>query len=97
MITLRPRWYESAGAILRTKVKVRSRCCKCETLLRVDLQDVVARHGERHCLVDRLDRCRMVGCEGSVSYLATQTYGGEWTSLVRDPWLAEKMGVSAQA
>ena len=87
VIALWPRWMNSAGTMLRINALVRSRCAKCGTLLRVELGDVVARHGAGHSLVDRLDRCRMVGCDGSAFYLASRTYGREWTTLLRDPAL----------
>lgn len=87
IIALWPRWLDSAGAMLRMNALVRCRCAKCGTLLRVDLEDIVARHGPGHSLVDRLDRCRMVGCDGSAFYLASRTYGREWTTLLRDPVL----------
>ena len=31
----------------------------------------------------------MVGCAGTAFYLATRTYDGEWTVLLRDPALLE--------
>lgn len=85
--TLWPRWMESAGAMLRMNALVRSRCSLCGTLLRVELADVVARHGPSSSLIDRLERCRMVGCSGSTFYLASRTYGREWTALLREPAL----------
>ncbi len=87
IFALWPRWMDSAGTMLRMNALVRTRCSKCGTLLRVDLEDVVARHGSCHSLVDRLDRCRMVGCGGSTFYLASRTYGRDWTTLLRDPVL----------
>lgn len=54
-------------------------------MMRVDLHDVVARHGPGYSLVEKLVRCRMVGCISLTFYLASQTYGGEWTTLLRDP------------
>lgn len=70
--------------MLRLNAKLRSRCCACGTLMRVDLGEMVARHGPGHGLIDRLDRCRMVGCAGSVFYLAARAHGQDWTMLVRD-------------
>lgn len=87
IVPLWPRWMDSAGAMLRVKALVRARCAQCGTLLRVELEDVVARHGPGFSLVDRLDRCRMVGCMGSTFYLVSRTYGREWTTLLRDPGL----------
>ncbi len=48
--------------MLRMKALVRSRCCQCGTLMRVEMEDVVARHGDSYSLVDKLERCRMVEC-----------------------------------
>lgn len=87
IVALWPRWMDSAGEMLRMNALARTRCSKCGTLLRVELEDVVARHGSGYSLVDRLERCRMVGCIGSAFYLASRTYGREWTTLLRDPAL----------
>ena len=54
---------------------------------RADLNDIVARHGPGYSLVDKLERCRMVECISSTFYLASRTYGGQWTTLLRDPEL----------
>lgn len=87
IIALWPRWMESAGEMRRMQALVRTRCAQCGTLLRVDLDDIVARHGAGYSLVDGLERCRMVGCAGTSFYLASRTYGGAWTTLLRDPGL----------
>ncbi len=92
IVPLWPRWMDSVGAMLRMKVLVRARCTQCGTLLRIELEDVVARHGPGYSLVDRLDRCRMVGCIGAAFYLVSRTYGGEWTTLLRDPGLLASFG-----
>lgn len=80
---------EKAGDLLRMKALVRSRCRKCGTLMRVEMEDIVARNGPTYSLVDKPERCRMVECIGSTFYLATRTYGGRWTTLLRDPKLIE--------
>lgn len=87
IVALWPRWMESAGTMLRMNAQVRSRCCKCGALLRVELEDVVARHGPGYSLVDKLERCRMVGCVGSTFYVTSRTYGRDWTTLLRNPAL----------
>ncbi|WP_242187183.1 hypothetical protein [Sphingomonas sp. CARO-RG-8B-R24-01] len=56
-------------------------------MIRIELEDIVARHGPAYSLVDKLERCRMVGCIGSTYYLAARTYGRKWTALLRDPQL----------
>lgn len=87
IIALWPRWMETAGEMLRMNAQVRTRCCKCGTLMRAELEDVVARHGPGFSLIDRLERCRMVACIGSTFYLVSRTYGREWITLLRDPKL----------
>ena len=89
VVALWPRWMESAGEMLRMNAQVRTRCCKCGTLMRAELEDIVARHGPGHSLIDKLERCRMVECHGSKFYLVSRTYGREWTMLLRDPKLIE--------
>ena len=86
---------DSAGTMLRMKALVRSRCAKCGTLLRVELEDIVARHGPGYSLFDQLERCRMVGCVGSTFYVAARTYGQEWAALLRDPALLESFAMLA--
>ncbi len=73
--------------MLAMNALVRTRCTQCGTLLRVELEDIVARFGPEHSLVDRLDRCRMVGCVGTTFYLVSRSYGRAWTRLLRDPAL----------
>ncbi len=87
IVALWLRWMDSAGDMLRMKALVRIRCCKCWTLMRAELEDIVTRHGTAYSLVDKLERCRMVECEGSTFYLVSRTYGSEWVTLVRDPRL----------
>lgn len=86
---------DNAGTMLRMNALVRSRCAKCGTLLRVEIEDIVARHGAGYSLFDRLERCRMVGCVGSTFYVASRTYGQEWAALLRDPALLESFAMLA--
>ncbi len=97
IVTLLPRWTDHVGSMLRVNALVRTRCAKCGTLLRVELEDVVARHGPNHSLVDRLERCRMVGCVGSTFYLASRTYGRAWLTMLRDPALIADLDAIAPA
>lgn len=55
--------------------------------MRAELEDIVARHGSDYSLVDKLERCRIVECEGSTLYLASRTFGRKWITLLRDPRL----------
>jgi hypothetical protein len=82
----------SAGEMLRMNALSRTRCCHCGTLLRAELKDIVVRHGLNYSLIDKLERRRMVECVASTFYLATRTYGGQWTTLLRDPGLIEAFG-----
>jgi hypothetical protein len=88
-VALWPRWMDSLAEMPPMNALVRTRCATCGTLLRVERLDVVARHGAIHSLVDKLERCRMVGCIGSAFYVTSRTYGGAWTTLLRDPALVE--------
>ena len=97
IIALWPRWTDSAGSMLGMNALVRSRCVKCGTLLRVELEDIVARHGVGYSLVDRLERCRMVGCIGTTFFLASRTYGREWMTLLRDPAIVRRFEQLAPA
>lgn len=97
IVTLLPRWMDHVGSMLRVNALVRTRCAKCGTLLRVELEDVVARHGPGYSLVDRLERCRMVGCVGSTFYLASRTYGRAWLTMLRDPALIADLDAIAPA
>ena len=90
VIALWPRWTDSAGLMLGMNALVRSRCVKCGTLLRVELGDVVARHGSACSLVERRERWRMVGCIGTTFFLASRTYGREWITLLRDPAIVRR-------
>jgi hypothetical protein len=87
IVALWPRWMDSAGDMLRMRAMVRTRCWKCGTLMRAELEDIVARHGSNYSLVDKLERCRIVECDGSTLYLASRTFGRKWITLLRDPRL----------
>jgi hypothetical protein len=72
IVPLWPRWMDSVGTMLRMKALVRARCTQCGTLLRIELEDVVARHGPGYSLVDRLDRCRLADLRGRVDDAAAR-------------------------
>jgi hypothetical protein len=86
-ILLWPRWMERAGPLLEIAAHLRSCCSQCQTLLRVEPADLVARRGPGHPLIDTLERCTKVGCAGSTYYLARRGFDSDWTALVRDPGL----------
>src|SRR3546814_11314495 len=64
-----PDWMRTAGALLRSNSLVRSHCRVCGALLRIDLASLVARHGADWNLIDRRERCAIVGCAGTSVYL----------------------------
>ncbi|MDE0877376.1 MAG: hypothetical protein OSB00_01750 [Sphingomonas bacterium] len=84
LLTHWPEWMRTAGALLRSNSLVRSRCSVCEALLRVDLAALAARHGPDWSLIDRRERCAVVGCAGSSVFLASWTYGRAWRELSSD-------------
>jgi hypothetical protein len=85
--TLWPSWTANIGAMQRIGAHIRSQCCNCGTQLRVDVDDLVARYGPAASLIDVLDRCAVVGCSGSIFYLAARTYDRPWLTLLRSPML----------
>src|SRR3546814_13585662 len=92
-----PDWMRTAGALLRSNSLVRSHCRVCGALLRIDLASLVARHGADWNLIDRRERCAMVGCAGSSVYLASWTrseerrVGKECVSKCRSRWVSEHL------
>jgi len=77
------------------KIQVRTRCRRCDVLMRSDLSDLAGRYGANMCLIDRQERCRMVGCDGAAFYLATPRYGGPWHILLADPRLMKGLDLGA--
>lgn len=89
--TLWPSMLQTVGAMQKRNIHVRSQCRRCGALMRVDLGDLVARHGAGWSLIDTQDRCRMVACDGAVFYLAARSYGAEWRVLLDDAGLRETL------
>lgn len=87
--TLWPLAMRSVGAMARRNMLVRSQCRQCGALMRVDLADLVARHGEGWSLIDAQERCRMVACNGAAFYLASRTYGAPWRQLIENVQLLD--------
>jgi len=86
-----PTWTRTVGAMNARNILVRSQCRRCGALMRVDLADMVARHGAGWSLIDVQERCRMVACEGAAFYLAARTYGAPWRMLVESAEVREGM------
>jgi hypothetical protein len=79
----------TVGAMRKRNIHVRSQCRRCGALMRVDLDDLVARHGAGWSLIDKQERCRMVACDGAAFYLAARAYGAPWRLLINNPALQE--------
>ena len=82
-----PAWMRTVGDLRAQGALVRSTCCQCRTQLRVDLAAMLTVKGISWSLIDRLERCSVVGCGGSIYYQAARSYGRPWTILLRDPSL----------
>jgi hypothetical protein len=83
--TLWPRWTETIGATAAPGVRVRSCCCQCGAVQRVDLAALIARHDSARSLINALDRCTLVGCIASIHYLTQRSLDRRWMLMVRDP------------
>ena len=84
IITLWPWWMRSTGLLARTNSRVRTRCPGCGALMRVDLADILARHGPDGSLIDRREDCRLVECTGRAFYMAQWSYGQAWRIMLSD-------------
>ncbi len=64
---------------------------------RVDASIQVLRFGGTGSPIDQRDTCTVVGCHGSVFYLAARTYGRQWIALDTrgDPRVDAPLGVNA--
>ena len=84
IITLWPWWMRSTGLLASTNSRVRTRCPQCGALMRVDLADILARHGPDWSLIDRREDCRLVECTGRAFYMAQWSYGQAWRVMLTD-------------
>jgi hypothetical protein len=82
MDRLFPRWTSSWGALARANAHVRSQCRLCGIQQRVDASVQALRFGASASPLDQLDRCSVVGCHGSVYFLAARSYGRQWLTLL---------------
>lgn len=78
----RPRWMNTAGALHATHALVRSVCSNCGEEFREETSDLVARYGSTAVLIGKRERCRLVGCDGSVTFKAARRYGQPFIALV---------------
>lgn len=65
-----PHRYQTVGAMAAEGVAVRAWCRSCGLVLEVSPAMLAAYHGPDFSLVNRLARCRKVGCSGEVFFLA---------------------------
>lgn len=79
---LRPQWMTTAGALHSTHALVRSVCSTCGEEFREETADLVARYGSSAVLVGKRERCRLVGCDGSVTFKATRRYSQPFIALM---------------
>lgn len=79
---LRPRWMNTAGSLHTTHALVRSVCSTCGEEFREETADLVARYGPTAVLVGKRERCRLVGCDGSVTFKAARRYGQPFVALI---------------
>jgi hypothetical protein len=79
---IRPRWMNTAGALHATHALVRSVCSKCGEEFREETADLVARYGSTAVMIGKRERCRLVGCDGSVSFKAARRYGLPFVPLL---------------
>ena len=84
-----PAWTRTLDEMVRRLARARSRCRRCHTLLRVDLETLRQQRGGSACLINRTDRCAVVGCNGTVYYLSAPATGAVYHVLIGDPALLE--------
>ncbi|MBH0115012.1 hypothetical protein I5E68_18865 [Novosphingobium sp. YJ-S2-02] len=87
-----PRWASTWGELARTNALARSQCRCCGMQQRVDVSIQILRFGANGSPIDLRDKCMVVGCHGTVFYLAARTYGRQWIAL--DP-RSDPRGTSA--
>lgn len=92
-----PKWATTWGALAASKALVRSQCRRCGVQLRVDARVQSLRFGAIGVTKNMTDRCTMVGCHGSVFYLAARTYGRQWIALVTSEALRSAIADAAPA
>ncbi len=92
-----PRWAATWGELARTNALARSQCRCCGMQQRVDLSIQILRFGANGSPINLRDKCMVVGCHGSVFYLAARTYGRQWIALDTrgDPRVDAPQGVNA--
>jgi len=82
--TFFPKWAANLASLYSTKSLVRSQCYCCGIQQRVDLPAKIAHLGPGASLIDRAERCSIVGCQGQLFFLCATTYGRQWIPLVSE-------------
>ena len=76
-----PEWL-TVDAMAANGVEVRAWCRKCSLVLKVSPAMLATYHGPDFSLINRLARCRQVGCDGEVFFMANGR--GRFESLLFD-------------
>ncbi len=77
-----PTQWLTVGAMAASGTDVRAWCRKCSLVLKVSPAMLAAYHGPDFSLMNRLTKCRQVGCDGTVFFLANGR--GRFESLLTD-------------
>lgn len=80
-----PAWTRTLDAMIAGMATARSRCRRCHILLHVDLGALRQRLGGSATLIDRADACAVVGCGGTIYYVAAPATGAAYYVLVGEP------------
>ena len=84
-----PAWTRTLDEMIRRLARARSRCRRCHTLLHVDLEALRGQLGGEASLINRIDACAVVGCQGTVYYLGAVATGATYHVLVDEILLLE--------
>lgn len=86
-----PAWTQSLDAMARNLAQARSRCRRCHSLLHVDPACLRATLDGAASLIDRSAPCAVVGCGGTVCYLAAPATGAAYHVLTTAPALLDRV------
>jgi hypothetical protein len=84
-----PAWTRTLDEMIRHVARARSRCRRCHTLFHVDLEALRGRLGAKASLINRIDACAVVGCQGTAYYLGAMATGTAYHVLVDEAVLLE--------
>jgi hypothetical protein len=72
---------ETVEAMIRLGWQLRTRCPRCQTVLRADLYQVAATRGPRFGLWNRTTPCRVVDCYGQVEFWTMPREAPNWIRM----------------